>query len=136
MTPTLREAPPSSLPTGHETILVVDDSPEMRQVAERHLRFLGYAVLTAEHGPAALALLRAGTPVDLLFTDIAMPEGTERLPARRGGVPDAPRPEGAVHHGLCRHAGGCRRAGLAGAVDSQTVPPAGAGRENPHGVDA
>jgi len=71
----VREAPPSSLPTGHETILVVDDSSEMRQVAERHLRFLGYTVLTAEHGPAALALLRAGTPVDLLFTDIAMPEG-------------------------------------------------------------
>jgi PAS domain S-box-containing protein len=71
----MREAPRSSLPTGHETILMVDDSPEMRQVAERHLRFLGYSVVTAEHGPAALALLRAGTPVDLLFTDIAMPEG-------------------------------------------------------------
>jgi PAS domain S-box-containing protein len=65
----------TSLPTGHETILVVDDSPEMRHVAERHLRFLGYSVLTAENGPAALALLRGGTPVDLLFTDIAMPLG-------------------------------------------------------------
>jgi CheY-like chemotaxis protein len=73
--PATREVPHTSLPTGHETILVVDDSPEMRQVAERHLRFLGYSVLTAEHGPAAVALLRGGTPVDLLFTDIAMPEG-------------------------------------------------------------
>ncbi len=71
----MREVPRASLPTGHETILVVDDSPEMRHVAERHLRFLGYSVLTAENGPVALALLRAGTPVDLLFTDIAMPEG-------------------------------------------------------------
>jgi len=69
------EAPRGSLPTGREMILVVDDSPEMRQVAERHLRFLGYAVMAAENGPAALALLRAATPVDLLFTDIAMPEG-------------------------------------------------------------
>jgi PAS domain S-box-containing protein len=65
----------TSLPTGHETILVVDDSPEMRQVAERHLRFLGYVVLTAENGPAALTRLQGDTPVDLLFTDIAMPEG-------------------------------------------------------------
>jgi CheY-like chemotaxis protein len=73
--PVAPEPPRTSLPTGHETILVVDDSAEMRQVAERHLRFLGYAVLSAEHGPAALALLRAGAPVDLLFTDIAMPEG-------------------------------------------------------------
>ncbi|MGA3398995.1 MAG: PAS domain S-box protein [Acetobacteraceae bacterium] len=71
----MREVPHAGLPTGHETILVVDDSAEMRQVAERHLRFLGYSVLTAEHGPAALVLLRAGTPVDLLFTDISMPEG-------------------------------------------------------------
>ena len=69
------DASHSSLPTGNETILVVDDNPEMRQVAERHLRYLGYSVLTAEHGPAALALLRAGAPLDLLFTDIAMPEG-------------------------------------------------------------
>ncbi len=69
------EMPAVSLPTGHETILVVDDSPEMRQVAERHLRFLGYAVLTAEHAPAALAILRGDQPIDLLFTDIAMPEG-------------------------------------------------------------
>jgi PAS domain S-box-containing protein len=60
---------------GQGTILVVDDSPEMRQVAERHLRFLGYSVQTAESGPAALALLRTGVAVDLLFTDIAMPEG-------------------------------------------------------------
>ena len=77
--PVAYETTCSGLPTGHETILVVDDSPEMRQVAERHLRFLGYAVLTAEHGPAALALLRAGPPVDLLFTDIAMPEGLNGL---------------------------------------------------------
>ncbi len=65
----------ASLPTGDETILVVDDSPEMRQVAERHLRLLGYAVLSAENGPAALALLRTGVPIDLLFTDVVMPEG-------------------------------------------------------------
>lgn len=64
-----------SLPTGDETILVVDDSPEMRQVAERHLRSLGYIVRSAPNGPAALTQLQSGAPVDLLFTDIAMPEG-------------------------------------------------------------
>jgi len=68
-------APFPGLPTGHETILVVDDSAEMRQVAERHLRSLGYSVLSAANGPAALALLRAGTTVDLLFTDVTMPGG-------------------------------------------------------------
>ena len=71
----VHEAGSADLLTGHETILVVDDSAEMRQVAERHLRHLGYSVLSAANGPAALSLLRAGTAVDLLFTDITMPEG-------------------------------------------------------------
>ena len=64
-----------AMPTGREKILVVDDSAEMRQVAERHLSFLGYAVQSAENGPAALSLLRDGAAADLLFTDITMPEG-------------------------------------------------------------
>jgi CheY-like chemotaxis protein len=67
--------PPSPPMVGHGTILVVDDSSEMRQVAERHLRFLGYRVLSAESGPAALAVIRTNIAIDLLFTDIAMPEG-------------------------------------------------------------
>jgi len=69
------QADASGLPTGCETILLVEDNLDMQQVTQRHLRFLGYKVLTAENGPAALALLRTGTAVDLLFTDIAMPEG-------------------------------------------------------------
>ena len=70
-----RLTPRCNLPNGNETILVVDDSTEMRQVAERHLRALGYLVLCAENGPAALSLLHDRRSVDLLFTDIAMPEG-------------------------------------------------------------
>lgn len=70
-----RETVARGLAAGTETILVVDDNPEMRQVAARHLRSLGYVVLTAANGPAALAQLQGGAPVDLLFTDITMPEG-------------------------------------------------------------
>ena len=36
---------------------------------------LGYKVRPATSGPAALAILRSGEPVDLLFTDVVMPEG-------------------------------------------------------------
>src|SRR5581483_5524728 len=77
--PEATEAPEHRLRVGHQTVLVVDDNPDMRQVAERHLRFLGYTVLTAASGPAALSVLRAGTPVDLLFSDISMPEGMNGL---------------------------------------------------------
>jgi signal transduction histidine kinase len=65
----------ASLPRGTESILVVDDKPEMRAVACRHLASLGYRVSEAENGPAALKMLRQREAFDLLFTDVVMPEG-------------------------------------------------------------
>jgi PAS domain S-box-containing protein len=64
-----------SLPRGDESILLVDDNPELRAVGRRHLVALGYRVTEAEDGPAALALIRGSGHYDLLFTDIAMPHG-------------------------------------------------------------
>jgi CheY-like chemotaxis protein len=64
-----------SLPRGDESILLVDDNPELRAVGRRHLISLGYRVTEAESGPAALALLRGQDHYDLLFTDVAMPHG-------------------------------------------------------------
>jgi PAS domain S-box-containing protein len=64
-----------SIPRGSESILVVDDKPEMRAVARRHLVALGYRVSEAENGPAALKMLRQRDGFDLLFTDVVMPEG-------------------------------------------------------------
>jgi PAS domain S-box-containing protein len=63
------------LPHGHESILLVDDKPEMRAVARRHLLSLGYQVREAECGAVALELLREPDNFDLLFTDVVMPEG-------------------------------------------------------------
>ncbi|HLI11755.1 MAG TPA: CHASE3 domain-containing protein [Alphaproteobacteria bacterium] len=68
-----RTAPP--LPGGDETILLVEDNPHVREVAKRQLVDLGYKVRTAESGPAALAVLESDEPIDLLFTDVVMPEG-------------------------------------------------------------
>ena len=65
-----------SLPVGDESVLLVDDNAEMRAVARRHLSALGYRVVEAESGPAALAILRGeDASFDLLFTDIVMPDG-------------------------------------------------------------
>ncbi len=64
-----------SVPRGTKSILVVDDKPEMRAVARRHLMSLGYQVSEAESGPAALKLLRQRDGFDLLFTDVVMPAG-------------------------------------------------------------
>ncbi len=47
----------------------------MRAVAAERLRELGYRVLEAKDGPAALRVLRSGTHVDVLVTDVGLPNG-------------------------------------------------------------
>jgi CheY-like chemotaxis protein len=56
------------------TVLVVEDEPDVRGTAAAMLRSLGYGVVEAADGPAALTALQAG-PVDLLFTDVILPKG-------------------------------------------------------------
>jgi len=58
-----------------ETVLLVEDEAEVRATAAEHLRDLGFAVLEAENGTAALRVLRSGQPVDLLVTDVGLPGG-------------------------------------------------------------
>jgi CheY-like chemotaxis protein len=53
-------------------ILFVDDDDAVRGTISEILEGLGYAVLSAADGVAALALLRRGEPVDLLLTDLVM----------------------------------------------------------------
>lgn len=61
-----------------EIILVVEDEERVRNFSTEALRELGYTVLHANGGPAALALIDAGQDVTLLFTDVVMPEMTGR----------------------------------------------------------
>ena len=62
---------------GHETVLVVEDSAAVRRVAVTMLSGLGYQVREAEDGPSALAILREPGQIDLLFTDLIMPNGMD-----------------------------------------------------------
>jgi PAS domain S-box-containing protein len=61
---------------GPETILVVEDEPSLRSLVVNVLDNAGYRVLQAESGPAALRVWEAQHgEVDLLLTDMVMPEG-------------------------------------------------------------
>lgn len=62
-----------ALPMGHETILAVDDEPELLELARESLEELGYRVLTAIDGQQALEYLEHEPSIDLLFTDVIMP---------------------------------------------------------------
>jgi CheY-like chemotaxis protein len=54
-------------------ILIIDDEPLVRAVLRGILERHGYEVLEGQDGKAGLALWRS-TPVDLVLTDIFMPE--------------------------------------------------------------
>ncbi len=58
---------------GSETILCVEDDNEVRSYVMGQLESLGYQVISAADAAEALAIVKAGTAFDLLFTDIVMP---------------------------------------------------------------
>lgn len=57
----------------HAVVLLVDDDDAVRDTMADILTDLGYGVLSAPGGEAALALLQRGEAVDLLLTDVVMP---------------------------------------------------------------
>ncbi|SOB79916.1 PAS domain S-box-containing protein [Sphingomonas guangdongensis] len=83
--PTPARAPVATLPRGSadEIILVVEDEERVRTFSVEALRELGYTVVHAADGPAALRLIDGGQGAALLFTDVVMPEMTGRELADR-----------------------------------------------------
>ena len=60
----------------HETILLVEDEPMVRELAQRILEGEGYRVWACANAPDALALVaKADQGIDLLLTDVVMPGG-------------------------------------------------------------
>ena len=92
------EAPAGSLTLGlelspsRETILAVEDDDDVRAYTVECLRDLGYRVLEAHDGVSAVRLMeRQEEPIDLLFTDVVMPnmsgrELAEKLRQRQPGL--------------------------------------------------
>ena len=59
--------------SGTETILIVEDNDQLRQMIVQILRADGYTVLEAENGARAVCLSERKAPIDLMLTDIVMP---------------------------------------------------------------
>jgi CheY-like chemotaxis protein len=65
----------AGLPGGKETILIVEDHPDVRATVVAQLGRMGYRLFEAANAADALALLERPEPVDLLFTDVVLPGG-------------------------------------------------------------
>ena len=61
--------------TNSARILVVDDDEELLEVTSATLSGFGHDVLCARSGREALAVLETDQPIDLLFSDVVMPNG-------------------------------------------------------------
>ncbi len=75
------------------TVLLIEDEEDVREMTAEQLRDLGYRVLEAQNGPAALRLVQAGTHLDLLVSDIGLPggmNGRQVADAVRERHPDLP----------------------------------------------
>jgi len=65
---------PAAIPGGSETVLVVEDQPEVRALTTRILEGRGYTVLAAQHASEALEVAsRYPKTIDMLLTDVVMP---------------------------------------------------------------
>ena len=74
---TVAEAPVSTeIEGGNETVLVVEDDMLVRRYVMTQIESLGYTTLEAANASDALRFIDEVTTIDLLFTDVIMPGGT------------------------------------------------------------
>lgn len=55
------------------TVLIVDDDPVQRRLAEAAIRRAGHDVIVADSGEAALNIVERGAPIDVVILDLVMP---------------------------------------------------------------
>lgn len=73
-------------PRGEVTVVIAEDDPHVLATTTTMLSHLGYHVIGANDGPAALAVLRRTNRADILLTDVIMPKGMSGLDLARRAV--------------------------------------------------
>ena len=71
----MKAVPMQILPAGSGRVLVVEDDEQLLVVTSAMLTELGYQVVSARNGTDAIQMLKSDKAFDLLFSDVAMPQG-------------------------------------------------------------
>jgi PAS domain S-box-containing protein len=69
--------------TDADTVLIVEDQPDVMEVAAELFRIIGYQVLTAGNGHDAIDILKRRRDIDILFADVMMPNGMSGIELAR-----------------------------------------------------
>ena len=70
------ETPLQDMPgAGGQTVLVVDDEATIRHLIDEVLDEVGYTVIGAADGAAGIKVLQSGAKIELLITDVGLPNG-------------------------------------------------------------
>jgi len=77
--PSIARIEPEAAPYRAGTVLVVEDSPEVAEVATAYFQQLGYMVKQVANAHEALELLANDPKINLVFSDILMPGGMNGL---------------------------------------------------------
>jgi CheY-like chemotaxis protein len=107
--PAAKPAVESPLPhaTPQEALLVVEDNRQVREYAKTCLEELGYTVFEAGDTAGALRILESGERIDLLFTDVVLPDESGRELSRHAEKlhPDLPIlfTTGYTHNAIVHH---------------------------------
>jgi PAS domain S-box-containing protein len=64
---------------GNDVVLIVEDEPEVMLTAAELFKSLGYEVMTASNGVAAIEVLESNSNIDVLFSDVVMPNGVSGI---------------------------------------------------------
>ena len=65
------------------SVLVVEDDPDVLEIVLQVVKDFGYDAVSASDSVEALAILEERQPIDLLFTDVVMPNGTNGVELAR-----------------------------------------------------
>lgn len=70
----------------NRTVLIVEDEPIVRSLIVEVVSDLGYATIEAHDGRTGLAMLQKDSPIDLIITDLGLPDFNGRQIAEAGRV--------------------------------------------------